>query len=149
MKSFATLAFISAFLLLGGCAAGSDTSKGQNFFKEIQDRKQSDVVSNASTVSARLRALVPGSALYNQLENSCKQGKIVEVIVPAETAASLNGKKTCFPVYFSLHPNVKPQADVLLVDRTDLFVGGGYYGSNTPEVLQEYQFQRYIKVNGF
>lgn len=149
MKFFTTFLFASVAFFLGGCASGSGTASGKNFFKEIQDRKQSDVVANAATVSARLRALVPGSALYNQLEDSCKQGKIVEVIVPAETAASLNGKKTCFPVFFSMHPSVKPQADVLLIDRTDLFVGGGYYGSNTPEVLQEYQFQRYIKVNGF
>lgn len=135
--------------VLTSCAAMPEPQRAAIKDSTVSSRGSVFWVNNSNIIWARLNALLPSSALFKSLEEACKQGKIVEVVVSADSALSLSGKTTCFPVYMSMHPETRPSRDVLIVDSNTLIYGGDVYAVGGPEVVQEYQFQRYLKSTSY
>lgn len=91
---------------------------------------------------------VGGEPYASFLAKECAQGRSIKIVTGLSTFVAATVEKNC-KVFRSGHPLASPAQDTMIISGNTLIVNGDIYSVGGPEVIQEYEFMRYVSVNSF
>lgn len=91
---------------------------------------------------------VGGEPYASYLAKECEDGRSIKIVTGLSAFVAAKVEKHC-KVFRSGHPLASPAQDTMIISGNTLIVNGDIYSVGGPEVLQEYEFMRYVSINSF